>query len=89
MQPRVYSLASSPILHGKQVRIVVTIVKNDSGAKGICSGYLYEFVSNFNSLENQLELLNISGDEEQLQQPITVIIHFYGCLIYIEVLLLK
>jgi len=59
LQPRPYSIASSPLKNPKQLRIVFSVV-NKKRRRGLCSGWLFSLLQNYLSIEGLLSKMEIT-----------------------------
>ncbi|XP_064597948.1 LOW QUALITY PROTEIN: methionine synthase reductase-like [Liolophura sinensis] len=79
LQPRPYSVASSPLVHPGQLRIVFNIIEISAGEgrcarRGVCTGWLDDITGEIQvykpaTLENQLTTLTLE-ENSQIQIPV-------------------
>lgn len=63
LQPRPYSISSSPLL--KELHITFSVIITKWGAKGVCSGWLESLIT---GLEFQLSEMKITNDQSEASQ---------------------
>lgn len=59
LQPRPYSIASSPLENPDVLRIVFNVVYDSRKRRGICSGWLYDITRPFHDIAYRLNKLNL------------------------------